>query len=86
MLFVDMLFVVAVAISFIPILTGYCAHSRGRSFWLWFALGWLLPMVSFFLLFALIARNELNPGRRLLGEAREILRESEKKAKVRTKL
>ena len=79
MLFVDMLFVVAVAISFIPILTGYCAHSRGRSFWLWFALGWLLPIGSFFLLFTLIARDELNPGRRLLGEAREILREAEAK-------
>ena len=44
MLFVDMMFVVALAISFIPILTGYCAQSRGRSFWLWFALGWLLPL------------------------------------------
>ena len=71
MLFIDMLFVVAVSISFIPILTGYCAHSRGRSFWLWFVLGWVLPLVSFFLLFALIARDELNPGRRLLGEARQ---------------
>ena len=81
MLFIDMLFVVAVAISFIPILTGYCAHSRGRSFWLWFVLGWVLPIASFFLLFALIARDELNPGRRLLCEAREILREAEKKAK-----
>lgn len=87
MLFVDMLFVVAVAISFIPILTGYCAHSRGRSFWLWFVLGWALPLVSFFLLFALIARDELNPGRRLLGEAREILREAAKKEKeVKSKL
>ncbi len=85
MLFVDMLFVVAVAISFIPILTGYCAQSRGRSFWLWFALGWLLPLVSFFLLFALIARDELNPGRRLLGEAREILREAAKKEAARIK-
>ena len=82
MLFVDMLFVVALAISFIPILTGYCAHSRGRSFWLWFALGWLLPLASFFLLFALIARDELNPGRRLLAEARQILRESEQRAKA----
>jgi len=81
MLFVDMLFVMAVAISFIPILTGYCAHSRGRSFWLWFALGWMLPIASFFLLFALIARDELNPGRRLLAEARQILREAEAKAK-----
>ena len=84
MLFVDMLFVMALAISFIPILTGYCAQSRGRSFWLWFALGWLLPLVSFFLLFALIAHDELNPGRRLLGEARQILREAEKKSRVRT--
>jgi len=85
MLFVDMIFVVAVAISFIPILTGYCAQSRGRSFWLWFALGWLLPLVSFFLLFALIARDELNPGRRLLGDAREILREADKKEAARIK-
>ena len=84
MLFVDMIFVMVVAISFIPILTGYCAQSRGRSFWLWFALGWLLPLVSFFLLFALIAHDELNPGRRLLGEARQILREAEKKSQVRT--
>ena len=85
MLFVDMIFVVAVAISFIPILTGYCAQSRGRSFWLWFALGWLLPLVSFFLLFALIVRDELNPGRRLLGDAREILREADKKEAARIK-
>ncbi|RYY20037.1 MAG: hypothetical protein EOO36_04360 [Cytophagaceae bacterium] len=49
------------------------------SFWLWFALGWLLPIVSFLLLFALIAREELDPGRRLLGEARQILREAEAK-------
>ena len=82
MLFVDMLFVMALAISFIPILTGYCAQSRGRSFWLWFALGWLLPLASFFLLFALIARDELNPGRRLLNEARQILRAAEEEAKV----
>ena len=80
--FIDIILVMAVAISFIPILTGYCAQSRGRSFWLWFALGWLLPLASFFLLFALIARDELNPGRRLLGEARQILREAEKKQRA----
>ena len=67
MLFVDMILALAVALSFIPILTGYCAHSRGRSFWLWFALGWLVPLASFFLLVALIARDELDPGRRLLA-------------------
>ena len=82
MLFVDMIFMVVVSISFIPILTGYCAYSRGRSFWLWFALGWLLPLVSFFLLFALIARDELNPGRRLLREAKEILRTAEEQTRA----
>jgi hypothetical protein len=46
----------------------------------WFALGWLLPIVSFLLLFALIARDELDPGRRLLGEARQILKEAQEKA------
>ena len=79
MLFVDMLLVMVVAISFIPIMTGYCAASRGRSFWLWFALGWLLPIVSFLLLFALVARDELDPGRRLLREARQILKEAEER-------
>ena len=77
MLFVDMLLVVVAAMSFIPIMTGYCAHSRGRSFWLWFALGWLLPLASFFLLVALIAKDELHPGRRLVAEARQILRDAE---------
>lgn len=78
MFFVDMLFVMVVALSFIPIMTGYCAATRGRSFWLWFALGWLLPIVSFLLLFALIARDELDPGRQLLREAKQILKEAEK--------
>jgi len=80
MLFIDMILAVAAAISFIPILTGYCAASHGRSFWLWFALGWVLPIVSFMLLLALVARDELDPGRRLLGEARLILKEAEEKA------
>ena len=79
MIFFDMALMMVAVMSFIPIMTGYCANSRGRSFWLWFALGWLLPIVSFLLLFALIARDELDPGRRLLGEARQILREAEEK-------
>lgn len=80
MLFIDMILAVAVAISFIPIMTGYCAYSHGRSFWLWFLLGFVLPFASFMVLFALIAREQLDPGRKLLGEARLILRDAEKKA------
>jgi hypothetical protein len=79
MFFIDMLLVMAVAISFIPIMTGYCAYSHGRSYWLWFALGWLLPIVSFLLLLALVARDQLDPGRRLLSEAKIILRDAEEK-------
>ena len=80
MFFIDMILAMVVAISFVPIMTGYCAYSHGRSFWLWFALGWLLPFVSFMLLFALIAREQLDPGRKLLSDARLILRDAEQKA------
>lgn len=80
MLFIDMILAVAVAISFVPILTGYCAYTNGRSFWLWFALGWLLPFVSFMILFAVLAREQMDPGRKLLGDARQILREAERKS------
>ena len=80
MLFIDMILAVAVAVSFIPILTGYCAHSHGRSFWLWFVLGFALPIISFFLLLALVAQDELDPGRRLVGEARQILKAAERKS------
>lgn len=82
MLFIDMILAVAVAISFVPIVTGYCAHSHGRSFWLWFALGWVLPFASFMILFAIIAREQLDPGRRLLSDARQILREAEQKSVI----
>ena len=80
MLFIDMILAVAVAISFVPILTGYCAYTNGRSFWLWFALGWLLPFVSFMILFVVMAREQMDPGRKLLGDARQILRAAERRS------
>ncbi|MBC6698634.1 hypothetical protein [Hymenobacter sp. BT190] len=70
------------AFSVLPLVTGYCAVSYGYSFWRWFALGWALPIVSFFILVALIARRQLNPGERLLAEAKAILAEAEAKAIV----
>ena len=82
MFFLDLIAGVAIAISFIPILTGYCAATRGRSFWRWFFLSWALPGASFFLLLALIARDELNPGRRLLREAKQILKDAEQRKVV----
>ncbi|WP_426491773.1 hypothetical protein [Hymenobacter sp. 102] len=65
--------VVAVALVMVALISGYCARSHGRSFWLWFVLGLVLPMVSYLVLFALLLHQELNQGQRLLNEARAIL-------------
>lgn len=65
------------AFSVLPLLTGYCAASYGRSFWLWFTLGWIVPILSFLVLSALIARRYLDQGERLLEEAKEILAAAE---------
>jgi hypothetical protein len=65
------------AMMWLPLVTGYCAYSYKRSFWLWFTLGCVFPIVSFFVLFVLIYRVERNPGNRLLEEARRILEEAE---------
>jgi len=65
------------AFSVLPLLTGYCAASYGRSFWRWFALGWVFPILSFLVLFTLLARRHLNQGERLLAEAKEILAAAE---------
>ena len=37
-------------IFFLPLITGYAAHSYGRSFWIWFGLAMILPVVSLFVL------------------------------------
>jgi hypothetical protein len=70
---IELLFGGLLALSLVPLLTGYCAYSHGRSFWLWFAIGWALPLFSFYLLLVLLYRKELQPGEQLLAEAREIL-------------
>lgn len=41
-----------------PLLTGYCAQQYGRSFARWFAIGCLLPIISFFILFLIISWDE----------------------------
>ena len=41
-----------------PLLTGYCAYQYGRSFGIWFAVGCVLPVISFFILFIMISWDE----------------------------
>jgi hypothetical protein len=37
----------------IPIISGYYAYTHGRSFWLWFFIGCILPVFSYFILLLL---------------------------------
>lgn len=69
--------VMLVPASLPGVLTGYCARSYGRSFWLWFALGALAPGVALGVLMVLLARKELHPSAQLLAEAQRILAATE---------
>ncbi|KAA9327493.1 hypothetical protein F0P96_16045 [Hymenobacter busanensis] len=74
---VDLFFGFVCALMWLPLVTGYCAYSYGRSFWLWFGLGCGLPIVSFFVLLGLICREQFSPGHKLVEEAKRILAEAE---------
>lgn len=42
----DIAFFVLAFFFAIPAITGYFAYSHGRSFWLWFGIGCVLPIIS----------------------------------------
>lgn len=42
-----------------PLLTGYIAASNGRSFWRWYATGFLLPFLSVFIIMLVAIRAQL---------------------------
>lgn len=50
---VDFLFFGVVAVLIVPGICGYYAHTHGRSFWLWFAIGCILPIISYVILLLL---------------------------------
>lgn len=63
---VDAIFVGLVFYFTFPLLAGYCARQYGRSFGIWFAIGCVLPIVSFLILVALIYWDEkTTPVRKL---------------------
>jgi hypothetical protein len=74
---IDLLLCVLLVLNSVALVTGYCAYSYRRSFWLWFGLAWVLPLVSFYLLVVLLYRKELQPGEQLVAQANEILAEAE---------
>lgn len=55
--------VVFFALTF-PVLTGYIAASNGRSFWRWYGLGLVLPLVSVFVVMVVAARDQLAEEKR----------------------
>ncbi len=77
---VDMFLAAAAVVLFVPLLTGYAAYTHGRRFWLWFGLGLVLPVISLAFLTVLLAIRRLDPGERLLDEARRILADDEAQA------
>ncbi|MBC6409439.1 MAG: hypothetical protein GDA42_03125 [Ekhidna sp.] len=62
-----------------PLLTGYCAHQYGRSFVIWFTIGCIFPIVSFFILFFIISWDEKTTPKHKLSRRERV--ESEKLVK-----
>ncbi len=65
---IDLALSLIAALLVIPLISGYYAVTHGRSFWLWFFIGCILPIFSYFLL--LILPDKTHPLERELEEIR----------------
>ncbi len=77
---VDIVLAIVAFYMMIPLVAGYFAYSYGRSFWLWFTISTFLPVITHFILIALVyydeettSKTELN--RRERAESERIVRE-----------
>ena len=52
----------------IPAVTAYFAYSHGRSFWLWFSIGCVLPILANFIVAYLCRKEAIKAKRRKLAE------------------
>jgi len=68
MVFVDIFLILSLFLLTIPLVAGYYAHTRGRSFWLWFFMGLFFPVLAHFIL-ALLP-NKINVFEKELEELR----------------
>lgn len=64
----DLAFMGALFLLSIPLICGYFAYTRGRSFWLWFTLGLLLPGIAHLILVCLPDKS--NPLEKELEDIR----------------
>ena len=54
-----LLLIFAVSLLVFAPITGYIAYNYGRSFWLWFGLGLVVPFVSVFIILFVAMREQL---------------------------
>jgi len=52
----------------IPAITGYFAHSHGRSFWLWFMIGCFLPIIANFIIAYICRKEAIKAEKRKLSD------------------
>lgn len=87
----DFVIIVAALYVSIPLVAGYFAYSYGRSFWFWFALSAILPVISHLVLGGLIIWDEKHTKNHELNvrenaEAgrlvRELMKELEERSRV----
>lgn len=79
-MFIDFVFFIFLGILAIPAICGYYAYTRGRSFWLWFLIGCVLPVISYFIIILLPdksnpiegALEDLRVQNKLLGTSPDI--------------
>lgn len=45
------------ALTFVPLISAFYAHALGKNFWRWYAIGFVLPVISVFILFFLDDRE-----------------------------
>jgi uncharacterized membrane protein len=77
---IDLLLTVVAFYFMIPLVAGYFAYCYGRSFWLWFTISTFLPIITHFILIALVFYDEKSTkadhlNRRERAESERIVKE-----------
>ena len=62
-MFLDFALVLLLFYLTIPATAGYFAYSHGQRFWLWFGLGFFLPIITHLLLYGFITIQERRASR-----------------------
>ena len=62
-MFLDFALIILLFYLTIPASAGYFAYSHGQRFWLWFGLGFFLPILTHLLLYGFITIREIRARR-----------------------